>query len=75
MNGDRESDAQITSVQSSVQLCHATLSKYGHGTTYSVDSCSESNADQLFLCKLFDINSSSGQRLGRPQFYNEQEVR
>ena len=65
---------QSTSVQSLVHSSHADLSKYGHVTTQSVTPCSEGNHNQLFLCKLFDINSSSGQGLNRPQFYSEQEV-
>ena len=74
VNGDKEGNAQITSVQSSVQSSHAGLSKYGHVTTNGVYRCSDSTAEHLSLCRVFDVNSSSGQGLGRPQFYNEQEV-
>ena len=74
MNENEGGNAQTTSAQSLVHSPHADLSKYGHVTTQSVSLCSEENQDQLFPCKLFNINSSSAQGLTRPQLYSEQEV-
>ena len=71
VNENMGGNVQITSVQSLVHSFYTDLSKYAQATTQSVTPCSEGNRDQLFLCKLFDTNSSSGQGLNRPQFYSE----
>ena len=75
MNECTQVDAHNAAVQSAFQSPHASLSKYGHVTTHTDSLCTRGNADQLFPCRLFDVNSSLGRGWGRPQFYNEQQVK
>ena len=64
----------MTLSKSVVYSSHAGMSIYSHFTTQSVTQRCDRNDNQLFLCKLFDTNSSTGKAMNRPQFYSEQEV-